>query len=317
MKILFHENQLCLRGTSVALYDYAHFNEQILENQSYIIFDRHSRFNDNQAIAKFASRFPDRVLAYNNRQEINSICDQLDIDCFYMIKSGENDGLLSNKKNLVHAVFQAYQPHGDVYAYVSEWLSNKMTSGKSPYVPHIVHLPNPTENIREALGIPRDAFVFCRYGGYDQFDIQFVKEAINEFVQINESAWFIFFNTAPFANHPRIKFYNGFADMQLKANVIESCNAMIHARSMGESFGLAICEFLYGNRPVLAWSGGNDRHHIDVLGGKDLLYTTKEDLISKMTYLINSDSIEHYRSLVEKFSPATVMDRFNKVFLQG
>lgn len=317
MKILFHENQLCLRGTSVALYDYAQFNEQILGNESYIIFDRHSRFNDNQAIAKFTSRFPDRVLAYNSRHEINAMCDQLNIDCFYMIKSGENDGLLSNKKNLVHAVFQAHQPHGDVYAYVSEWLSNKMTSGKSPYVPHIVHLPDPTDNIRESLGIPRDAFVFCRYGGYDQFDIQFVKEAVTEFTRANESVWFIFFNTAPFANHPRINFYNGFADMQLKANVIESCDAMIHARAMGESFGLAICEFLYGNKPVLAWSGGHDKHHVDLLTNTECLYDDKEDLLCKMQSLVDGNrTLNNYKTLVEKFSPSAVMTKFKEVFLE-
>jgi hypothetical protein len=317
MKILFHENQLCLRGTSVAMFDYAHFNEEILSNESYVLFDHNSRFNDNQAIDKFCNRFKGRVFSYRDKSEINRICDHLNIDCFYMIKSGENDGLLSNKKNLVHAVFQANQPHGDVYAYVSEWLSRKMSNGTHPYVPHIVHLPPPTENVRDAMGVPKDAFVFGRYGGYDQFDIQFVKDAIVEFVQNNSSVWFVFFNTAPFVNHERIKFFNGFADMQLKANVVESCDAMIHARSMGESFGLAICEFLYGNKPVLAWNGGNDRHHIDILEKRDLLYTTKEDLIDKMANLVSSTCTENHRTLVEKFSPSMVMDRFNRVFLQG
>ena len=31
-KIAFHSNQLGIRGTEVALYDYAHFNETILKN---------------------------------------------------------------------------------------------------------------------------------------------------------------------------------------------------------------------------------------------------------------------------------------------
>ena len=29
MKIIFHENQLCYRGTSNALFDYATYNEEI------------------------------------------------------------------------------------------------------------------------------------------------------------------------------------------------------------------------------------------------------------------------------------------------
>ena len=38
-KIAFHSNQLCIRGTEVALFDYAHYNETILGNKSYIISD--------------------------------------------------------------------------------------------------------------------------------------------------------------------------------------------------------------------------------------------------------------------------------------
>jgi hypothetical protein len=37
MKILFHSNQLALRGTEVALYDYAHYNENFLGNESLIV----------------------------------------------------------------------------------------------------------------------------------------------------------------------------------------------------------------------------------------------------------------------------------------
>jgi len=313
--VLFHENQLCLRGTSVALFDYARFNEELLGNNSFIAFDANSRFNDEQAIEKFVRRFPNKVYSYSSREQFKSLCNHLDVDCCYMIKSGEFDGLLSNKRNLIHAVFQAYQPHGDVYAYVSQWLSEKMTGGKAPFVPHIVSLPDPVENMREKLGIPTEAFVFGRYGGEDQFDIPFVKEAIVEFVDANETAWFVFFNTNPFTEHPRIKFYKGFSDMQLKANVVDSCDAMIHARSMGESFGLAICEFLYGNRPVLAWNGGNDKHHLDILQDADMLYADKKDLLNKMDSLMRSEK-KTYRHLVDKFSPKTVMEKFNKVFLE-
>ncbi len=35
--VAFHSNQLGIRGTEVALYDYARYNEEILGNKSYII----------------------------------------------------------------------------------------------------------------------------------------------------------------------------------------------------------------------------------------------------------------------------------------
>lgn len=316
MRLLFHNNQLCLRGTSVAMFDYAFFNESILGNESFIVYDSKSRFNDSRGISKFANAFPNRVFAYENRSEINSICDRLNIDSCYMIKGGENDGLLTNRKNIVHVVFQAHQPHGDVYAYVSEWLSNKMTGGKIPYVPHMVHLPKPTGTARKQLGIPSDAVVFGRYGGMDQFDIPFVKEAVIEYANENPDCWFMFMNTIPFANHPRILFIEGTSDLQLKSNFIESCDAMIHGRSMGESFGLAICEFLYGNKPVLAWNGGNDQHHIDILRDEDMLYSDKTDLLKKMDWICNLEP-KTYRHIVEKFKPSVVMEKFKKVFLEA
>ena len=37
MNILFHSNQLSERGTEIALFDYAHFNETMLNNKSFII----------------------------------------------------------------------------------------------------------------------------------------------------------------------------------------------------------------------------------------------------------------------------------------
>jgi hypothetical protein len=38
MKIAFQSNQLCERGTEIALYDYAYFNKTILNNESVITF---------------------------------------------------------------------------------------------------------------------------------------------------------------------------------------------------------------------------------------------------------------------------------------
>lgn len=318
MNVLFHSNQICLRGTEVALYDYAHFNETILKNNSYVIYNKNNSWNEELAIQKFSRRYSDRVLCYENFDELDNLVKEKNIDICYFIKSGGNDGKLSKiKPNAVHAVFQEYEPHGSSYAYISEWLSNTMTGGKTPYVPHIVHLPKPTKTIREELGIPNDAFLFGRYGGVHEFDIDFVKKIVTEFVHDNSSVWFAFFNTLPFADHPRIKFFNGFSDLQTKANLIESCDAMIHARSRGESFGLAICEFLHGNKPVLAWNNGNDKHHIYLLQNTDCLYDDEQDLYKKITRLINKENNKfNYKSIVEKFSPELVINKFNDVFLQ-
>lgn len=60
---------------------------------------------------------------------------------------------------------------------------------------------------------------------------------------------------------------------QDESNFIGSCDAMLHARLRGESFGLAIGEFLFLDKLVVCWSGGYDRNHVNLLNmDRDLLY---------------------------------------------
>ncbi len=45
------------------------------------------------------------------------------------MKSGQDDGLVAQScRTVVHSVFKFCEPHGDVYAYVSEWLAQHMSS---------------------------------------------------------------------------------------------------------------------------------------------------------------------------------------------
>ena len=98
-----------------------------------------------------------------------------------MLKGGEPDGIISSStRNLVNAVSGWWKPewiHGDVYAMGSKWLS-KITNYKIPHVPHIVNLPNHNLDMRNELGIPKDALVFDRNGGCDTFDLHFVNNQL-------------------------------------------------------------------------------------------------------------------------------------------
>jgi hypothetical protein len=103
MKILFHENFLNKRGTSVALFDYAYYNQEVLGNESVIITNG-NMFNDPEVVKKFNSHF--EVIHYNNFSDIKDVVTSKMIDVFYIIKSGENDGMLvDGVKNIVHSVF--------------------------------------------------------------------------------------------------------------------------------------------------------------------------------------------------------------------
>jgi hypothetical protein len=57
VKIAFYSPHLSLRGTEVAMYDYAHYNEKILGNESIIIYHPNAKQNHPSTIQKFENRF--------------------------------------------------------------------------------------------------------------------------------------------------------------------------------------------------------------------------------------------------------------------
>jgi hypothetical protein len=234
----------------------------------------------------------------------------------YFIKSGEDDGkLLSNVYNSIHAVFQHKQIHGDSYAYVSEWLAEHMGM-KGSFVPHIVWQPSPTLSFRESLNIPNNNIVVGRYGGMNDFDLPFVWSAIYNIALKRKDITFLFMNTKPFCpSLPNVIHVNGTYNLQNKSNFINTCDYMIHARQHGESFGLAIGEFLFHNKPVISWKDGYDKNHLTMLKNKGLLYENFNDLSKILTNIIKSSNVD-CASLVADFSPVNVMDKFSRTFLK-
>ena len=321
MKILFHCDQLNERGTEVAIYDYARYNQEILNNQSIVVVNTDNEVNSS-VLDKFNKSF--NVILYSKiHNNINKICDNQNIDCVYYLKSGINDGYLSNRKNLIHCVFRHYEPHGNKYAYISEWLCNHINrkyNVQTQWVPHIIKNISPTKVkkiIRNEYGLPEQALVIGRYGGKDSFDIPQIYSIILQYLNQNNNCYFVFLNTIKFVDHPRVKFYPAIINEEEKTNFVHMCDAMIHARSNGETFGLSICEFLRQNKPVLACDIGDDKNHIELLKNTQTLYRTPEDLLIKLNQLdAGVFNNYNYSSCVDEFSPSLVMQRFKSVFLE-
>lgn len=316
MRIAFHSEQLGVRGTEIALYDYAHYNRMLLGNDSIIISNASS---DLSALDKFKKNY--QTLLYTDFREVQKWVDEYKIDAVYYIKAGANDGkLVPNAKNLVHAVFQLYHPHGDVYAYVSKWLATRMSNGSIPYVPHMVDIlrHNHDKDYREFLNIPKDATVFGYYGGPTSFNIDFAKRAVEDVAKANKNTYFIFMNVNAFCDESNVIFLEGSADLEKKIGFINTCDACIHARNGGESFGLTIAEFSTMNKPVITTSYCteplNDLAHIEMLGDKAVIYT---DYISLVDILHNFKDIKNTKedwNAYREFTPSAVMGQFAKVF---
>lgn len=181
LKIGFHSNQLSLRGTEIALFDYASYNQTLLNNNSVIFHDAHSPHNDAHVLEKFKGRFD--VIAYQDRAELDNLLQHHAIDLLYAIKSGKKDGLLAQTvPTMVHAVFPTSpsQVHGANYAFISEWLSAQCSNKHIPCVPHIVALPNERGDLRSRHGIPQDALVLGCHGGRDNFDVTCAIQAVRQ-----------------------------------------------------------------------------------------------------------------------------------------
>lgn len=314
MLVAFYSPHLCLRGTSVATFDYARGNESVLGNESVVLYDRLHHNNHPASVQHFAKHL--RVIALDDRRALDKTLQQLRADACYVLKGGFRDGVESKACSaLIHATAMApaCERHGTRFAYVSEWMSDTLSGGQLPFVPHMIDLPHETSDMREELSIPVDATVFGRTGGMDTWNIHFACIAVEEALRLRDDLWFIFQNTPRFSSHERIRYIDCFSDLYRKVKFINSCDAMLHARHEGESFGLACGEFSSRNKPVITWLDSPERSHIAHLGDRGLYYRDVHELIQ---LLVNFQKrpLEDWNRFRD-FNRERVMTKFREVFL--
>jgi len=331
-KILFLEENFSMQGTTRALIDYAYYNQKILNNKSILAFGKKQNnypwnedFYKNILENTFNSlKNHFEVLFYDKDYDVlNKFIEKSDIDAIYNIKSGEPTGFFTHKKKmLIHAVFP--QPisniHGYRYAFVSKYLSDKSSNSKIPYVSHMINVPKiDTEvskvEIRKKYNIPNDAFVYGRIGAFDDFNLPFVHKAIIDVIDKRKDLYFLMISTMPFFKHERIIYVDPLYDIKEKYKHISACDAAIHARHHGETFGLGIAEFCWMNKPIITWKHGHEKGYIDILKNDGIYYDNENDL--KDIFLnFSPEKNKDYNSYKE-FSPDNVMKQFDDVFLKN
>jgi hypothetical protein len=313
--IAFDARVLNERGTSVSLYDYADHAERRLGHRSLVFHEARADAGNDAVVRRFAERF--ETIGYRDFADLAAKAVSEKADLLYAQKIGPPDGRLAGGvKNAAHVLFQHYEPHGEVYAYISEWLSAYMTRGRSPWVPYIVTLPEPERRLRRDWGFSEDAVVLGRHGGYDQFDLPFVAGAVEEALARRGDLCFAFLNTAPFIDHARVRFLPAVHDPRAKADFIASCDGMLHGRKAGESFGHAVAEFLCLDKPVICWEGGKDRNHLLMVWEPSRFYRTARDLLEILLAFQPAPSEGRQRERVAAFTPESVMAKFQAVFLE-
>jgi len=310
VKIAFHSPQLCVRGTSVALYDYANYNEKILKNDSVIILPSSGlQKSDPLALEKFNKRFT--IITYN--ENLDDVLSENKVNVFYSIKYGKNDKVFPKDiKTVIHCVFDMSEPHGDVYAGVSLALARKF--GKHTFVPHMIGLtPSFSGTLRPSLNIPDNAIVFSRYGGEDTFDLVFCWEAIRKVLSERNDIYFMFVNTPKVYKHERIFYFNKIVTDTEKNTFINSSDAHLECGSLGHSFGLAIGEYSIHNKPIIAYKNKNlwNTAHLDILGDEGVYFYDYNSFYNVLT------SFKKYKAknCYTEYTPEKVMEKFKQVFL--
>jgi len=312
--VAFLSNKLTLRGTEIAIFDYADYNEKILGNKSIIITRDYEKVKhefdvDIQAYNKFNNRF--NVFYYANQEDIDNIVSQNNVSHIFIIKAGDWDGIISNRcKNIIHCVFSTSCPHGQVYTPIGQTINN-LQGTNYPVTPHMVTLPECNENLRDSLNIPTDAIVFGRYGGKESFDITFVYNVIKQILDVREDVYFIFMNTHEFYSHPNIIYLPGNSDMIYKRKFINSCDALIHARSRGETFGLTCGEFAICEKPVITYGLSQENEHLLILKEKAVIYNNENELTDILLHF-SKDKYDVSNNGYMFYTPENVMEIFNK-----
>ena len=313
MKIAFWDNYLSERGTATALYDYAYYNEKLLNNKSIILYDKNSQYNVEEVIEKFKNNFSN-VYGSNGFNEALSIIKEKECDILYVIKYGTNDGKISPFcKTVCHGVFVCYEQHGDVYCTVAPNLPGYNI--KIPILPHMVNLPETEENMRQELGIPNNATVFGRYGGPGEFDDLDVQKILYEFLKNNPDKYALFANTNKFCQDlPNLIHLPKIIDPLKKTKFINTCDAMLWARYRGESFGLSIAEFSSKNKPVFCKPGHDENRHIELLGDKCIIYNYN-NLYNLLENFDRIDSNTKDWNAYRDYTPEKVMELFKKIVI--
>lgn len=319
--VAFYQPFLNERGTSVAMFDYAYFNQTILGNKSIVIYNHNNSWNEKNGERRFKETFETHSIeciecdTNDTNQKIDDIVEKTQSNWIYMTKFGKNDGCVSSKaKTLIQCIGMANEPHGNVYSYGSYWLSKACSDGKHPAVPYMVYLPEEDGNMREKLGIPKDAIVYGRHGGADTFDMPWAYQVIAEVLKRTDNIYFLFLNTTKFIEHPRVIHLDTIVDNNHKTQFINTCDAMLHVRFIGESFGLSCGEFSIKNKPIITWYNSKERNHIEILGSKGIYYQTPNDLFNILMQFkpMPNNDWNCYR----EYTPEKIMKIFDEVYLK-
>jgi hypothetical protein len=341
-RFLLHSNQFSERGDSVDLMSMSKNLYSKLGIESVIAFPEGQASSNPKRISE-AVKLGHNIVEYKNRKQLEEIVLSEKLTHNYVFNDGTKENisyLTSDQPNprlldtlhLTRAVFRNYDPHGDFYLYVSEWLydwsqrkswlikKSKNAATVISWLPHMVDVEiGDGDHFRRAFGIPLRAKLIGRIGGFDEFNDLAARQALIEALNTHPELYAVVVNTKVFAQHKKL-IYISVLDRQGVWDFYSACDILLNGRRMGESFGFSIVEPLSVGKPVLAPSVTRnilmDRNHVRLLNPLGLLYSSRKELLRKIQNLLH-EPIEESRlkSRVEEFKPDRVMATLDEIVL--
>lgn len=345
MKLLLHSESISERGDSTNAEAYCRGLKEFYNIDSIIVYQENSNANNANRIKEIASKYT--IEPYKSQKDLHAIGKNFGATHSYFMNSGIYSAeWVKNTKRISHAVFNYFEPHGDVYAYCSKYLLNvaldsknratssfknfcKRAVSKSPYqinyslqptyVSHCVYTEEASGlEFRLRYKIPSSAFLVGRIGGLTQFDDLAAQQAVKNLLEKNDY-FFCFVNTLKFVDHPRAIFIDYLSNSQ-KWSFYEACDLLLNGRLMGETFGFSIVEPLMLGKPVIAPALTRnlkmDKNHIEILRSHKYLYNDSNDIFEKITRYRNvSSETNILKKLVDQFKPEIVIKTFYEKFL--
>ena len=298
------------RGTLRSMRDYARFARQVLKVDT-VLFIQHSEFDADKKMRIEADA--GKLIAYTG--SLNDALRSNPVDVLVMQRAGWVEERPTVMPCVIHCVFTNLITWGEKHTRISECVPS---TKNSPVVHYTVVMPDGDGSaFRARHNIPQDALVVGRHGGYETFDVPFVWQSIAAALEQRPSLYFVFMNTdtpPQFKTHPRVVTVPITADLQDISDFVNGCDAMLHARVYGETFGLACAEFAYFGKPVLSYSiaPADANYHYELLKHDALvLYANQGELTSKLLDLHRGMVCAKTRAFVRThYHPWSVMPAF-------
>ena len=121
-------------------------------------------------------------------------------------------------------------------------------------------------------------------------------------------------NVDKFFSHKKVIFIKGSFNESIKVKFINSCDAMLHARSLGESFGVSCAEFAIKNKPIFTYGYCRQRAHFEICKNNIIPYYSYHDLITKIENFKSSKKFNSGK-LKKELSDINTIKIFKKILL--